>query len=383
MTQPIQQWEVAATSGQCFRVEIRGAAPEKAVAILEWCDGHEENSTQRVPGAFYRAFLTRAEKGWHGVFTAPPETKSLRVLVEHWTHLGAPETGDYECECHEVEASAPREIRVAVAHNRAPQNATIESNIALMCEAIGEAGKQKVQLLCLTENFPDRTVNAPLADRALTPDDERLQPLFDAIRAANLYAVFTLHERTPQGVFIAAWLVSPQGEIIGRYNKCNLTLSELEAGLSPGHEVSVFDTPIGKIGILICWDAWFPESATELAKRGVEIVCFPLAGDGAPAHYEHVWRARALDNQVFWLASATDNCSPMPSRIIAPDGSVLAETKTPNTIITADINLNARVETYWLSVGPYLSQNAQCLRTTLVCRGKRAALKTKINCQNS
>lgn len=356
MNQPVQQWEFEAAPNQTFRIEIRGAAPEKAVAILEWCDGREANSTQRVPRAFYRAFLTRAEKGWHGVFTAPPEAKSLRVLVEHWTHLGAPKTGEYECECHEIESPASRQIRVAVAHNRAPSNATIETNIALMCAAIEEAGRQNAQLICLTENFPDRMVNAPLCERALTADDARVQPLFDAIRAANLYAVFALHEKTTQGVFIAAWLVSPQGEIVGRYNKRNLTLSELEAGLSPGHEVSVFDTLIGKIGILICWDAWFPESATELAKRGAEIICFPLAGDGAPAHYEHVWRARALDNQVFWLASATHNCSPMPSRIIAPDGNILAETKTPNTIITADINLNARVETYWLSVGPYLSQ---------------------------
>ncbi len=350
MNQPVQQWEFAAAPKQTFRIEIRGAAPEKAAAILEWCDDRTDNN-----GAFYRAFLSRSETGWSGTFTTPPQAKSLRVLVEHWTHLGAPHSGDYECDCHEVESPAPRQIRVAVAHNRAPENATIEGNIALMCQAIADAGRQNAQLICLTENFPDRAVNAPLAERALTADDARLQPLWEAIRAANLYAAFALHEKTPQGVFIAGWLVSPQGEISGRYNKRNLTISELEGGLAPGQEAPVFDTPIGKIGILICWDAWFPESATQLARRGAEIICFPLAGDGTSAHFDHVWRARALDNQVFWLASATDNCSQMPSRIIAPDGCVLAETKMPNTIVTTDIDLDARVETYWLSVGPYLS----------------------------
>lgn len=350
MISPVQQWEFDAAPGQTFHIEIRGAAPEKAVAILEWCDGRDVNN-----GAFYRAFLTRVESGWQGIFISPAETKSLRVFVQHWTHLGAPETSDYQCECKEVEPPQPRQVRVAIAHNWAPNNATIEGNISLMCEAIQEAGKQKVQLICLTENFPDRLVDSPLSTRALESDDSRLQPLFTAIEAANLHAVFTFHEKTERGIFIAAWLVSPQGEIIGRYNKRNLTLSELEAGLSPGDEAPVFDTPLGKIGILICWDAWFPESAWQLARRGAEIICFPLAGDGASAHSEHIWRARALDNQVFWLASATDNCSQMPSRIIAPDGNILAETKAPNSIVTADIDLNARVETYWLSVGPYLS----------------------------
>lgn len=351
MNQPVQQWELAAIAGQTFHIEIRGAAPEKSVAVLEWCDARAENH-----GAFFRAFLTREKNGWSGTFSAPPATQFLRVLVFHWTHLGASPSGEYQCKCHEVETPAPRQIRVAVAHNRAPQNASIEGNIALMCQAIQQAGQQNAQLLCLTENFPDRAVNAPLNERALAADDARLQPLSEAVRAANLYAVFALHQKTPTGVFIAGWLLSPQGEIIGRYNKRNLTLSELEAGLSPGEDVSVFDTPIGKIGILICWDAWFPESATQLARLGAEIICFPLAGDGTPAHFDHVWRSRALDNQVFWLASATDNCSRMPSRIIAPDGSVLAQTQTPNTVITVPIDLDTRVETYWLSVGPYLSQ---------------------------
>ena len=277
-------------------------------------------------------------------------------MVFHWAHLGAPEAGDYICECEETAPLAPRKIRVAVAHQRAPEGATLERNIALMCEVVRAAGEQGVELLCMTENFPDRIVAAPLNERAVTADDARLAPLFEAIRAARLHAVFALHEKTPRGVFIAAWLVSPQGEIVGRYNKRNLRLSEMEMGLSPGDEHGVFDTALGKIGILICWDAWFPESATELARRGAEIICFPLAGDGVAERADHVWRARALDNQVYWLASCTDNCSRAPSRVIAPDGSVLAETSAPNSLAVAEIDLNARVETFWLSVGPYLSE---------------------------
>lgn len=351
MIQPAHHWEFKAVPGRAYRVEVCGEAPQKAVALIEWCDGRSENN-----GAFKRVFLTRGDKGWNGTSVAPENAILLRVLVFHWTHLGAPESGNYNCQCEETELPASRQIRVAVAHQRAPQGATIEGNIALMCDAVRSAGEQGVTLLCMTENFPDRAVDKSLDERALTPGDERLQPLFAAIRAANIYAVFALHEATPNGVFIAAWLVSPQGEIIGRYNKRNLTLSELEMGLSPGAEHGVFDTPIGKIGILICWDAWFPESATELARRGAEIICFPLAGDVVPERADHVWRARALDNQVFWLASCTDNCSRVPSRIIAPDGSLLAETGAPNGLAMADIDLNARVESFWLSVGPYSSE---------------------------
>lgn len=359
MITPVQTWEFPATSGRAYRVTVRGAAPQKAVAVLEWCNDEAKNATNN--GAFMRVFLTPGEHGWQGEAVAPPQATRMRVFVEHWTHLGAPATGLYECGCDDAGTPAPRPLRVAVAHQSAPQNPSLESNIALMCQTVREAGEQRVQLLCMTENFPDRVVAGPLRERALTADDARLAPLFDAIRAANLHTVFALHEKTPRGIFIAAWLVSPQGEIIGRYNKRNLTLSELETGLSPGDpsqgdSTDPFETPLGKIGILICWDAWFPESTTPLARAGAEIICFPLAGDGAGAHSEHIWRARALDNQVFWLASATDNCSAMPSRIIAPSGEVLAETKSPNTLAIADIDLNFRVETYWLSVGPYLSQ---------------------------
>ena len=351
MIEPVQIWNFDAAPNRAYRVTICGDAPQKAVALIEWCDGRSENN-----GAFKRVFLTRGDKGWNGTSVAPENATSLRVLVFHWIHLGAPELGSYECKCEEVTLPASRQIRVAVAHQRAPEGATIEGNIALMCEAIRAAGEQGAALLCMTENFPDRAVDKSLDERALTPGDERLRPLFTAIRAANIYAVFTLHEKMPHGIFIAAWLISPTGEIIGRYNKRNLTLSELEMGLSPGTEHGVFDTPIGKIGILICWDAWFPESATELARCGAEIICFPLAGDVVPERANHVWRARALDNQVFLLASCTDNCSRVPSRIIAPDGSVLAETGAPNSLIFADIDFNARVESFWLSVGPYASE---------------------------
>jgi predicted amidohydrolase len=352
MIQPVQSKEFIAAPGRAYRVAVRGArVPQSAVALIEWCDGRAENN-----GAFKRVFLERMPDGWHATCLAPEKAKALRILVFHWPQLGAQKTGKYECWCEEVTSPAPRRAKVAVAHQRAASGTTIEANIALMRQAVRDAAAQKVDLLCMSENLPDRGVAGPLEERAMKADDARLRPLYEDIRGAKLHAVFAFHEKTPRGIFISALLISPEGKIIGRYFKRQLTQSELEAGLTPGTEHGVFDTPLGKIGILICWDAWFPENAVELARRGAEIICFPLAGDGTQAHFDHVWRARALDNQVFLLASCTDNCSKAPSRVIAPDGNVLAETREPNSIAVADIDLNARIESHWLSVGPYDSE---------------------------
>jgi len=62
--------------------------------------------------------------------------------------------------------------------------------------------------------------------------------------------------------------VSPEGQVIGVYRKRHLTQMELESGLTPGDAWwPVFDTPLGRIGMLACWDGWFPASAAALARR--------------------------------------------------------------------------------------------------------------------
>jgi N-carbamoylputrescine amidase len=71
----------------------------------------------------------------------------------------------------------------------------------------------------------------------------------------------------------SAVLVGPGG-LLGRYRKTHLWDRE-KLLYEPGRDLPVFDTPVGRVGVLICYDAWFPEAARTLALRGAEIICVP------------------------------------------------------------------------------------------------------------
>ena len=370
MRHNLKQWEQVATPGQAYQICVTLPRSDDSSshtspswhtkAMLEWLD---------EPGAsvsLKRVLLDgRDGYSWEGRHVAPANTKALRVALFHYNQLSPPpewSANDAEFRCQETEPMAPRHARLAVAFQQAAIQATVEGNIQVLVDTVREAGKQKIDLLCMTETLPGRNVEASMEDRAVSLDDPRLQPLWTAIQESGLWTVFSLLEKRSDEnhgtlLYNTALLISSDGAIVGTYSKRQLTVSELEHGVTPGQDYPVFTTPWGKLGILICWDGWFPESATALARKGAEIICMPLAGDGNPQHWEHGWRTRAIDNQVFWLTSVTADCaSGAPSRIISPAGEVLAETREPDSLAIAEVDIAQREELFWLSFGPCMAE---------------------------
>jgi predicted amidohydrolase len=125
---------------------------------------------------------------------------------------------------------------------------------------------------------------------------------------------------------------------------------EGEDGITPGAEYPVFEADFGKVGMMICWDHWFPEPARILRLKGAELLVLPIAGDGDTKHWDITSRARAIDNGVYLVASST--VAQSPSRIVDPTGEVLAETLDPFGIAVSDIDLDREDRLHWLSVGP-------------------------------
>lgn len=84
------------------------------------------------------------------------------------------------------------------------------------------------------------------------------------------------HREDGNDVFYnTAYFISNTGRVVGEYKKRNLWLPE-RAFLSPGRGGNrVFDTPLGKVGMLICWDIAFPEAWRELVKQGATMVVVP------------------------------------------------------------------------------------------------------------
>ncbi|MGW1341890.1 nitrilase family protein [Kribbella sp. NPDC002412] len=106
------------------------------------------------------------------------------------------------------------------------------------------------------------------------PDGPTVESFARIAAARNVYIVGCLPERSGMKLYDTAVLVGPEG-YIGRYRKTHLWNTE-KLWFTPGDEgFSVFDTKIGRIGLLVCWDIWFPETARIVAQMGADIICVP------------------------------------------------------------------------------------------------------------
>jgi predicted amidohydrolase len=244
----------------------------------------------------------------------------------------------------------PRRVRLATTYLR-PQwsSATVESHTQLMADILDKVGPEKPDLVLLSEIFINRGTG-PLAETAQAIPGPLTRMLSEKAEKYQTYVVASLNEVDEGHFYNTAVLIDRQGQIVGKYRKVHLTLVESDQGIVPGSEYPVFDTDFGRIGIMICWDNWFVEPARALRLKGAEILLLPLVGDTAE-HWGIVSRARAVDNGVYFVASA--NGGESPSCIIDPTGEVLAETRTSPGFVLQEIDLNREWRVRSLSVGSF------------------------------
>lgn len=181
----------------------------------------------------------------------------------------------------------------------------------------------------------------PLAARVTPAHLERLA-LISAESGVAL--VMGSYEPTPDGPANSAFVVTPQGGLIGRYRKRALFGPWEEAVFQRGSAPFCFDHKGLRIGVLICYDIEFPERVRELAERGVDLVVTPTA---LMAPYNAVPRfilqARAFENHVF-IGYANRIGSEPPfdylgqSKIISPLGEVLAQAGAQEELIHARLD---------------------------------------------
>jgi predicted amidohydrolase len=139
------------------------------------------------------------------------------------------------------------------------------------------------------------------------------------------------------------------GKLAGRYRKVHLTSGEYQQGLVPGNGFPVFDLDFGRVGALVCWDNWFSESMKLVKRSGAELVLFPLAGC-AMDHIDIAFPARAIDAGIPMLVAIRQGH--LPTGIIDRDGTWIAKTFEDCGYAVADLDLEERKRTFWLSVGP-------------------------------
>jgi predicted amidohydrolase len=216
-----------------------------------------------------------------------------------------------------------------------------------MSDVLDQAGREKPDAILLTEFFPERGVKGTAHDRSEPIPGPATHVLALKAREYSSYIIAGMLELDDGKTYDTAVLIDRDGRIAGKYRKTHLPLAEVEDGETPGNEYPVFETDFGRIGILICWDFVFPETFRIMRLEGAEIVFLPIAGDPGARHWDTVTRARALDNGLYLVASVGDGAA---SRIVNPDGEVIAE--TADGLASAELDLTRQSRLWWLSVGP-------------------------------
>lgn len=149
-------------------------------------------------------------------------------------------------------------------------------------------------------------------------------------------------EAGPGGLYSSAACLSGDG-LLGHHRKVHLPPGERDS-FSPGEGFVAFDTPIGRIGMLICYDKVFPEAARALAVDGARIIAslsawpacrtetaFLTRRDREVRHFNLLDQARALENQVIWVSANQSGRLgrlrfPGHAKVVDPDGRVLSTT---------------------------------------------------------
>lgn len=157
-------------------------------------------------------------------------------------------------------------------------------------------------------------------------------------------------------VYNTCYIFDSKGNKIGKHRKMHLFDIDVHGGqyfkesdvLSPGKSVTVFDTPYGKMGTAICFDFRFPELSRLMVYEGAKIIFIPGAFNmtTGPAHWEILFRTRALDNQVYTVGVAparnheASYGSYGNSMIVDPWGKVICRLDYEEDILVEDIDLD-------------------------------------------
>jgi len=193
-----------------------------------------------------------------------------------------------------------------------------KANLVAALDMVERAAARGVEVVAFPEVFLLIGGRQQKLDMAQTLDGEIVGQFQAAARQHSVAILLgSLHERIPgndsQVHNTAVW-VNAEGEIVSVYRKMKLfdvelpqvTIRESDTVKAGEALPTVFDTPIGRVGLTICFDLRYPEIFQHLRRQGADVIFVPsnfTAHTGA-AHWETLLRARAVENQVYIAAPA-------------------------------------------------------------------------------
>ncbi|HXV19058.1 MAG TPA: carbon-nitrogen hydrolase, partial [Candidatus Omnitrophota bacterium] len=193
-----------------------------------------------------------------------------------------------------------------------------KANLKKALTQIRIAAAQGAKVICLQELFNTlyfcQTQNTKYFDLAQTIPGPATEAIAKVAKASKAAVIVPLFEKAAKGVYYnSAAVIDADGKLLGKYRKMHIPddpgFNEKFYFVPGDLGFQVFQTRFAKIGVLICWDQWFPEAARLTALQGADILFYPTAigwkpeepaeAQGYHSAWETVQRGHAIANGVF------------------------------------------------------------------------------------
>jgi N-carbamoylputrescine amidase len=276
--------------------------------------------------------------------------------------------------------ASPTKFKIGLVQMRCSEDPA--DNLARALQRIRDAARDGAQLVCLPELFRSQyfcqTEDHAFFDLAEPIPGPSTEALTQVAREAGVVVIGSLFERRAAGVYHnTAVVIDADGRLCGKYRKMHIPDDPLyyeKFYFTPGDlGFQAFDTAVGRIGTLVCWDQWYPEGARLTALAGADVLFYPTAigwhpaekaefGAAQAAAWQIAQRAHAIANGVYVAAVNRIGLEKSPlaggagiefwggSFVADPFGVVLAEasrTEEETLIVTCDRAHQETVRRHW------------------------------------
>ncbi|MEA2089559.1 MAG: carbon-nitrogen hydrolase family protein [Thermoproteota archaeon] len=226
-----------------------------------------------------------------------------------------------------------------------------KTNIKTMQTRVTQAKKRNAELIIFPElsltGYTIRDLTYELAEPIPGPSVKALEKIAEK---EEMYVVFGMLERSEKAqavIYNTAVLLGPEG-YVGKYQKMYLpthSVFEEKRYFRQGYQASVFETNIGKLGIIICYDVFFPETSRLLRLKGAQfIICISASPAIRRKFFEILTTARAIENNAFFayvnLVGIEEGLEFWGgSRLISPSGRIISQAKyNQEDLVTGSID---------------------------------------------